>query len=108
MALGNFSDVEGFVTGYLPEPVTVNFTYEGFRVVAELSNDGSRFVLAIIKKASNPHAMGEIERLVRSGIETHGRPQPMHVNLHKGKFDERLLRLSVLRAGYLTGVAVAG
>ena len=97
----NFSDVEGFATGYLPEPVTVNFTYEGLRVVAELSNDGSCFVLAIIKKASNPHIVREIERLVRKAIEADGRPRPMHVNLHKSKFHERLVRLSVLRAGYL-------
>jgi hypothetical protein len=37
----NFSDVEGFLTRSLPDPVTVNFTYEGLRVAAELSNDGS-------------------------------------------------------------------
>jgi hypothetical protein len=104
----NFSDVEGFATGYLPEPVTVNFTYEGLRVVAELSNDGSCFVLAIVKRASNPQTVGEIDRLVRSAIEADGRPRPMHVNLHQSKFQERLVRLSVLRAGYLAGVAVAG
>jgi hypothetical protein len=104
----NFADVEGFATGYLPDPVTVNFTYEGLRVVAELSNDGSRYLLAIIKKASNPNAVGEIERLVREAIEADGRPQPMQINLHKSKFNERLVNLSVLRAGYLTGVAVAG
>jgi hypothetical protein len=46
----HFSDVEGFAAGNLPEPVTVNFTYEGLRVVAELSNDGSGFVLKIIKR----------------------------------------------------------
>lgn len=104
----NFSDVEGFATGNLPEPVTVNFTYEGLRVVAELSNDGSGFVLKIIKKASNSQTVGEIEQLVRDAIEADGRPQPMHVHLHKSKFDERLVRLSVLRAAYLTGVAVTG
>ena len=32
----------------------------------------------------------------------------MNVNFHKSKFDERLLRLSVLRAAYLAGIAVAG
>jgi hypothetical protein len=88
--------------------VTVNLTYEGLRVVAELSNDGSCFVLAIIKKASNPQTVREMERLVRDAIEADGRPRPMHVNLHKSKFQERLVRLSVLRAGYLAGVAVAG
>jgi hypothetical protein len=40
----NFTDVEGFMTGSLPEPVTVNLTYEGLKVVAEVLNSGFRTV----------------------------------------------------------------
>ena len=50
----------------------------------------------------------ELEKLVRRDIEASGRPQRMNVNLYKSKFSERLVRLSVLRAAFLTGVAVAG
>ena len=52
LALGEFTDVEGFMTGSLPEPVTVNLTYEGLKVVAEVSNNGDGYVLKVVKKAS--------------------------------------------------------
>jgi hypothetical protein len=53
--------------------------------------------------------MLEARRLVIFGetVERKGRHEPMKVKFHKSKFDERLLRLSVLRAAYLAGIAVA-
>jgi hypothetical protein len=89
-------------------PVDVQFTYEGLRSVAELSNENGAFILRIIKEASNPQSVKETERLFGRAVKTKGRPEPMNVNFHKSKFDERLLRLSVLRAAYLAGIAVAG
>jgi hypothetical protein len=88
--------------------VDVQFTYEGLRSVAELSNENGAFILRIIKEASNPESVKETERLFGGAVKTKGRPEPMNVNFHKSKFDERLLRLSVLRAAYLAGIAIAG
>jgi hypothetical protein len=47
----NFSDVEGFMTRSLPDPVTVNVTYEGLKVVAKLSNQGDGYQIKIVEKA---------------------------------------------------------
>ena len=63
--------------------------------------------IKIVKKASNPESVKETERLFGEAVEIKGQPEPMNVNFHKSKFDERLLKLSVLRAGYLVGIAVA-
>jgi hypothetical protein len=76
--------------------------------VAELSNENGAYLLRIVKEASNPASVKETERLFGRAVETKGRPEPMNVNFHKSKFDERLLRLSVLRGAYLAGIAVAG
>jgi len=104
----NFWTVEGFANGDMREAVDIQFTYEDQKSVVELSNENGAFILRIIKEASNPESVKEIERLFRGAVETKGRPEPMHFNFHKSKFDERLLRLSVLRAAYLAGIAVAG
>jgi len=104
----NFWTVEGFATGDMREPVDIQFTFEDLRSVAELSNENGAFILRIIKEASNPESVKETERLFGRAVETNGRPEPMNVNFHKSKFDERLLRLSVLKAAYLAGIAVAG
>jgi hypothetical protein len=101
-------DVEGFAAGHLPEPVTVDFTYESVKIVAELSATGQGFLIAGIGKASNQRMIEELQRLIRRDIEAHGHPQRMNVNLYKSRFTERLVRLSVLTAAYLTGVAVTG
>jgi hypothetical protein len=90
------------------KPVAVQFTYEDLRSVAELSNENGTFILRIIKEASNPDSVKETERLFGRAVEVKTRPEPMNVNFHKSKFNERLLRLSVLRAAYLAGFAVAG
>lgn len=103
----NFWTVEGFATGDMREPVDVQFTYEDLRSVAELSNENGAFILRIIKEASNPESVKETERLFGQAIETKGRPEPMNVNFQISKLDERLLRLGVLRAAYLAGIAVA-
>jgi hypothetical protein len=104
----HFMDVEGFAAGHLPEPVTVDFTYENVKIVAELSTTDGGFLIRGINKASNQRMIEELEKLLRRDIEASGRPQRMNVNLYKSKFSERLVRLSVLRAAFLTGVAVAG
>jgi hypothetical protein len=90
------------------DPADVQFIYEDLKSVPELSNDNGAFILKIIKKASNPESVKETERLFGEAVERKGRPEPMNVTFHKSKFDERLLRLSVLRAAYLAGIAVAG
>lgn len=89
-------------------PVDVQFTYEDLTSVVQLSNESGMFILRIVKKASNPASVEETERLFGKAVQATGRPEPMNVTFHKSRFDERLLRLSVLRAAYLTGVAVAG
>jgi hypothetical protein len=104
----NFWAVEGFAVGDLPEPVTVNFVYEDLKTVAELSTEDGTFVLKLVKKASNPELLRETERLFGEAVAKAGQPEPMKVNFHKSQFDQRLLRLSVLRAGYLVGIAVGG
>ena len=76
--------------------------------LAELSTADGGFLIRGINKASNQRMIEELEKLVRRDIEASGRPQRMNVNLYKSKFSERLVRLSVLRAAFLTGVAVAG
>jgi hypothetical protein len=90
------------------EPVDVRFTYQNLKSVAEMSNKDGAFILKIIEKASNPESVKETERLVGRAVEEQGQPEPINLNFHKSKFDERLLRLSVLRAAYLAGIAVAG
>jgi len=87
--------------------VDVQFSYEDVKSVVELSNDSGTFILKIIKKASHPQSVKETERLFGEALRE-GRPGPVNVTFHKSKFDERLLRLSVLRAAYLAGIAVAG
>jgi hypothetical protein len=62
------------------EPVDVQFTYEGLRSVAELSNKNGAFILKIIKQASNPESVKETERLFVRAIERNGRPERMNVN----------------------------
>ena len=104
----NFWTLEGFAAGDMRDPVNVRFTYEGLPSVAELSTDNGAFILKIVKKASHPESVKETERLFGEAVEIKGQPEPMNVNFHKSKFDERLLKLSVLRAGYLVGIAVAG
>jgi hypothetical protein len=104
----NFWALEGFVTGDMRGPVDVQFTYEDLRSVAELSKENGSFTLKIIREASNPESVKETERLVGEAVKMKGRPEPMGVTFHRSQFDERLLRLSVLRAAYLTGIAVAG
>lgn len=104
----NFWTVEGFGTGDMRQPVDVQFTYEDQRSVAELSSESGSFMLRIVKEASNPESVKQTERLFRRAVETKGQPEPMNFNFHKSKFDERLLRLSVLRAAYLAAIAVAG
>jgi len=104
----NFWAVEGFATADMREPVDVQFIYENLKSVAELSNENGAFVLKIVKKASNPESVKETERLFGEAVQNAGQPEPMKVNFHKSQFEDRLLRLSVLRAGYLVGVAVAG
>jgi len=90
------------------ETVDVQFTYEGLRSVAELSNENGAFSLKIVNRASNPESVKATERLFAQAVERKGRPEPMNVHFHKSKFEERLLKLSVLRAAYLVGIAVAG
>ncbi|MDP2318618.1 MAG: hypothetical protein Q8O42_04670 [Acidobacteriota bacterium] len=90
------------------KPVDVQFTYENLTSVAELSNESGAFVLRIIKRASNPSVITETKRVFGQAVEAEGRPAPVSLEFHKSRFDERLLRLSVLRAAYLVGVAVAG
>jgi hypothetical protein len=104
----NFCAVEGFVTGNLPEPVTVNLTYEGLKVAAEVSNTGAGYVLKIVEKASKRDNILQFEQLVKAAVETGETPAAFNVQMHKSTYRERLLRVSVLRAGYLTGVAAAG
>jgi hypothetical protein len=104
----NFSDVEGFVTGRLPEPVTVNLTYEGLKVVAEVSNEGGGYVLKVVERASRPDNIQQFQQLVKTAIEAGERPSAFNVQMHKSTYRERLLRVSVMRAAYLTGVAAAG
>ena len=104
----HFWAVEGFATRDMRGTVDVQFTYEGLRSVAELSNENGAFSLKIVKRASNPRSVKETERLFAQAIEKEGRPESMNVHFHKSKFEERLLRLSVLRAAYLVGIAVAG
>jgi hypothetical protein len=41
----------------------------------------------------------DTEHLFGEAIQMKGRPEPMNVRFHKSKYDERLLKLSVLRAG---------
>ncbi len=104
----NFSDVEGFVTGSLPEPVTVNLTYEGLKVVAEVSNEGGGYVLKIVEKASRQDNIQQFQQLVNTAIDAGETPSPFNIQMHKSTYRENLLRVSVLRAAYLTGVAAAG
>jgi hypothetical protein len=104
----NFTDVEGFATGHLPEAVTVNFKYEGLKVVAEVSNDGSGYLIKIIEKASNPAMLKQLQDLVSATIGAGGQPQDMKLGFYKSAYHERLVKLSVMRAAYLTGIAVAG
>jgi hypothetical protein len=104
----NFSDVERFVTGSLPEPVTVNLTYEGLKVVAEVSNEGGGYLLKVVEKASKPDNLQQFQQLVEAAIDAGETPSAFNVQMHKSTYRERLLRVSILRAGYLTGVAAAG
>jgi len=60
-----------------------------------------------LKRLPNPESVKETERLFGRSVTTKGRPESMNVHFHKSKFDDRLLRLSVLRAAYLAGIAVA-
>lgn len=73
----HFMDVEGFAAGHLPEPVTVDFTYENVKIVAELSTIDGGFLIAGISKASNQRMIQELQRLVQRDIEARGRPQRM-------------------------------
>jgi hypothetical protein len=104
----NFWTLEGFATADMREPVDVRFTYEGLRSVAELSTENGGYILKIIKKASNPESVKDTERLFGEAVKIKGWPDSMNVNFHRSKYDERLLKLSVLRAGYLVGIAVGG
>jgi hypothetical protein len=104
----NFWALEGFASEDMKKPVDVEFTYENVTSVAELSNKDGAYVLKIIKKASNPEAVRETERLFGQAVAAKAQPEPMNVTFHKSRFDEHLLKVSVLRAAYLVGIAVAG
>jgi hypothetical protein len=64
----NFTDVEGLMSGSLPEPVTVNLTYEGLKVVAEVSNKGDGYVLRVVEKASKKANIPETADPSLSGL----------------------------------------
>jgi hypothetical protein len=104
----NFTDVEGLMSGSLPEPVTVNLTYEGLKVVAEVSNKGDGYVLRVVEKASKKANIEQFEDLIKAAIDAGETPSTLNIQMHKSRYREQLLKVSVLRAAYLTGVAMAG
>lgn len=104
----NFFDVEGFVTGRLSEPVTINLTYQGLQVVAEVSNEGGDYLLKVVEKASKQDNIQQLQQLAKATIDARATPSAFSIQMHKSRYRERLLRVSVLRAAYLAGVAVAG
>jgi hypothetical protein len=104
----NFLRVENFIAGGPMEAVTTKFVYDGRIVAAEVSNDGLGYTIKLIKKASNPDNLRDVEAIVRERIESGTPPEKFNLTFSKNRFDPRLMNLSVLRAAYLTGVAVMG
>jgi hypothetical protein len=96
------------MTGSLPQPVTVTLTYEGLKVVADVSNNGDGYVLRVVEKASKKDNIQQFQYLVKAAIDAGETPSDFNIQMHKSRYREQLLRVSVLRAAYLTGVAMAG
>ena len=107
---GHLLDLESLARGELSQPLTVQLEIGGARTTAEVTLQGKTLVATGIKAASNPAAI-EAQKHALEGTQTPGgttTPIGFNLTLSKSRFKERNAALSMLRAGYLVGVAVTG
>ena len=102
--------MESFGRGELSQPLTVQLEIGGARTTAELTADGRTFTVAGIEAACNTAAIEIQKRTLSESLTPTGTTTPIafKMTLSRSRFKERNARLSILRAGYLVGVAVTG
>ena len=107
---GHLLDVESLMRGELSQALTVQLDIGGARTTAELTAEGKIFKAAGMKAASNPAAIEAQKQTLSKLLTPTGMTTAIAFNmtLSRSRFKERNARLSILRAGYLVGVAVTG
>ena len=100
---GHLVDVESFLRGELEQPLTARLEIGGAQTTTEITWIGKTLVATGVKRASNPAAI-EAQKTYLSASA----PIDARLTFPKVRFRERNVRISILRAGYLLGVAATG